>query len=93
MQNILKENIIIPVEPKQTGMISTILKGYDIVLTEDVIVTLEWIDTEGEIKPTEALIVSVGLLTGGTYERDSKQAKMKKRLKGLGLGFTLNVRY
>jgi pimeloyl-ACP methyl ester carboxylesterase len=93
MQNILKENIIIPVEPKQTGMISTNLRGYDIVLTEDVIVTLEWIDTEGEIKPTEALIVSVGLLTGGTYERDSKQAKMRKRLKGLGLGFTLNVRY
>ncbi len=91
--NILKNNIIISVEPKQTGMISTNLKEYDIVLTEDVIVTLEWVDNEGEIKPTEALIISVGLLTGGTYERGSKESKMKKKLKGMGLGFTMNVRY
>ena len=92
-ENILKNNIIIGVEPKQTGMITTDLKGYDIVLTEDVLVTLEWIDSEGEVKPTEALIVSVGLLTGGTYERNSKEAKMKKKLKGMGLGYTMDVRY
>lgn len=90
---ILKENIIIAVEPKQTGMISTNLKAYDIVLTEDVIVTLEWVDTEGDIKPTEALVLSVGLLTGGTYERGSKESRMRKKLKGMGLGFTMNVRY
>jgi len=92
-ENILKNNIIIAVEPKQTGMITTDLKAYDIVLTEDVLVTLEWIDSEGEVKPTEALIVSVGLLTGGTYERNSKEAKMKKKLKGMGLGYTMEVRY
>lgn len=92
-ENILKDNIIITVEPKQTGMISTSLKEYDIVLTEDVIVTLEWVDNEGDIMPTEALVISVGLLTGGTYERGSKESKMRKKLKGLGLGFTMNVRY
>jgi hypothetical protein len=92
-ENILKSNIIIPVEPKQTGMISTSLKEYDIVLTEDVIVTLEWVDNEGEIKPTEGLVISVGLLTGGTYERRSKESSMRKKLKGMGLGFTMNVRY
>ena len=92
-ESILKKNIIIGVEPKQTGMITTDLKAYDIVLTEDVLVTLEWIDSEGEVKPTEALIVSVGLLTGGTYERNSKEAKMKKKLKGMGLGYTMDVRY
>jgi hypothetical protein len=92
-QNILKDNIIISVEPKQTGMISTNLEAYNIVLTKDVIVTLEWIDNEGEIKPTEALIISVGLFTGGVYERNSKEAKMRKRLKGMGLGFTMDVRY
>jgi hypothetical protein len=92
-ENILKSNIIIPVEPKQTGMISTSLKEYDIVLTEDVIVTLEWVDNEGEIKPTEGLVISVGLLTGGTYERRSKESSMRKELKGMGLGFTMNVRY
>lgn len=92
-ENILKNNIIIGVEPKQTGMITTDLKAYDIVLTEDVLVTLEWIDSEGEVKPTEALVVSVGLLTGGTYERNSKETKMKKKLKGMGLGYTMEVRY
>lgn len=91
--NILKSNIIIPVEPKQTGLVTTSLKKYDIVLTEDVIVTLEWVDNEGEVKPTEGLVISVGLLTGGTYERESKESTMKKKLKGMGLGFTMNVRY
>lgn len=93
LENILKDNVIIPVEAKQTGIISTNLKDYDIVLTEDVMVTLEWIDNEGEINPTEALVISVGLLTGGTYQRSSKQANMKKVLKGMGLGFTMDVRY
>lgn len=92
-RNILQENIIIPVKAKQTGMISTDLSQYDIILNEDVITTLEWVDNEGEILPTEALVISVGLMTGGTYERNSKQAKMKKKLKGMGLGFTLDVRY
>lgn len=91
--NILKRNIIISVEPNQTGMITTNLKEYDIVLTEDVIVTLEWVDNEGEVKPAEALVISVGLLTGGTYVRDSKESTMRKKLKGMGLGFTMNVRY
>jgi hypothetical protein len=91
--NIMKNNILIAVDPKQTGMISTDLRDYDIVLTEDVIATLEWVDTDGKVKPTEALIISVGLLTGGTYERSSKETKMKRVLRGMGLGFTMDVRY
>jgi len=93
VENLLKENIIIAVEPKQTGMISTDLREYEIILTEDVITTLEWVDNEGAIEPTEALVISVGLLTGGTYERGSKESKMRKKLKGMGLGFTMDVRY
>ncbi len=92
-ENIMRNNVLISVDPKQTGMISTDLRDYDIVLSEDVITTLEWVGSEGEVKPTEALIISVGLLTGGTYERGSKEAKMKKKLKGMGLGFTMDVRY
>ncbi len=91
--NILKENILISVEAKETGLITTDLRPYDIVLTEDVMVTLEWIDHEGELKETEGLVISVGLLTDGTFDRNSKTSKMKKRLKGLGLGYTMKVRY
>ena len=92
-QNILLDNIIIPVDAKQTGMSSTKLEDYHIVLTEDEIVTLQWIETEGDIQPTEALIISVGLFSGGVYERNSKEAKMRNRLKGMGLGFTMDIRY
>ena len=91
--NILKENIIIPVAPTQTGRIHMDLRPYNIVLTEDVLVTLEWVDSEKDVKPTEALAVSVGVLTGGTYQRASKEVEMKKVLRGLGLGYTLEVRY
>jgi hypothetical protein len=69
------------------------LRPYNIVLTEDVLVTLEWVDSEKDVKPTEALAVSVGVLTGGTYQRVSKEVEMKKVLRGLGLGYTLEVRY
>jgi hypothetical protein len=92
-ENLLKENIIIPVASEQTGRIHMDLRPFNIVLTEDVIVTLEWIDADAEVKPTEALAVSVGVLTGGTYQRVSKESEMKKVLRGLGLGYTLDVRY
>lgn len=92
-RNILKENIILTVAPEETGRIGVDLRPYDIVLTEDVLVTLEWVDVVGEVEDTDALAVSVGVLTGGTYERTSKEAQMKKVLKGLGLGFIMDVRY
>lgn len=92
-QNILKENIILTVVPEQTGRITVDLRPYDIALTEDVLVTLEWVDVVGEVGDTDALSVSVGVLTGGTYERNSKEVPMKKVLRGLGLGYTMDVRY
>jgi len=93
VQNVLKENIVLKVEPGQTGRIGIDLRPYDIVLTEDVLVTLEWIDVEGEVSDTDVMAVSLGLLTNGTFERLTKEAEMKKVLRGLGLGFTMEVRY
>lgn len=90
-KNILTTNILLEVEPKQTGLITVDLKPYDIVLNEDVIVTLEWVDNKGENKKGEAIFFSVGLLTNGTIYKKSSQAKFKK-LSSLGVGFSLNVR-
>lgn len=90
--NLLQESILIPIEAEQTGRISTDLKKYDIVLTEDVIATLEWVEVEGEVKTGESIFLSLGLFTGGTYHRKSSQGKMKK-LRGLGVGFNLDVKY
>lgn len=90
--NILQESILIPIEKGQTGQISTDLKKYDIVLSDDVITTLEWVEVDGEVKTGEGVYLSLGLFTGGTYHRKSSQGRMKK-LKGLGVGFNLDVKY
>jgi len=91
-ENILKNNIIIPVESRQTGVISVDLTKYDIVLKDDVIVSLEWVENEGNTKKGEAIFFSLGLLTSGTYHKETSQGKLKK-LKGLGVGFNMDVMY
>lgn len=92
-RNILDSNIILSVAPGQTGRIAVDLRPYNIVLTQDVLVTLEWIDSEGKINPTDALSISLGLIAGGMYERSAKVMEMKKVFRGMGLGFTMDVRY
>jgi hypothetical protein len=91
-KNILSENILIPIDAKQTGLISVDLKPYHIVLTDDVMISLECVKNEKELKKGEGIYLSVGLLSGGTYIKPSSQGKMKKH-SNLGVGFNLNVRY
>ncbi len=91
-KNLLKDNIIIPVDAKQTGVISVDLKKYNIILKDDVIVTLEWVENKGENYKGEAIFFSLGVLTSGTYHKESSQGKMKK-LKGMGVGYNFNVRH
>jgi hypothetical protein len=45
------------------------LKKYNIILKEDVIVTLEWISNEGENKKGEAIFFSLGFFNTGTLIR------------------------
>ncbi len=92
LKNILTENILVTIEPKQTGLIRVDLKPYDIVLNDDVIVTLEWVDTDGENNKGEAIFFSLGLMTNGTLYKKSSQANFKK-LSSLGIGFNIDVRY
>jgi len=89
--NILTENILVEIEPKETGLITVNLKPYDIVLSDDVIVSLEWVDSKGENKEGEAIFFSLGLLTNGTLYKKSSQAKFKKH-SSLGVGFNIDVR-
>ncbi|WP_276392162.1 carboxypeptidase-like regulatory domain-containing protein [Eudoraea chungangensis] len=90
--NILRDNIFVTIDPKQTGLVRVDLRPYDIVLKEDVIVTLEWVDSEGENIKGEAIFFSLGLLTTGTLHKQSSQGKFK-RLNNLGVGFNIDVRY
>lgn len=91
-ENILTENILVSIEPKQDGKITVDLKPYDIVLTNDVIVALEWIETDGENNKEEAIFFSLGMFNSGTLYKKSSQAKFKKH-SSMGVGFNVDVRY
>ncbi len=90
-ENILTENILISIAPKQTGPISVDLKPYGIVLKDDVIVALEWVANEGDTKEGEAIFFPLGLFTNGTLYKASSQSKFRK-YGGLGVGFNIDVR-
>ncbi len=91
LKNILRHQILIPIEPKQTGDIRVDLKPYRIVLEEDVIVTIEWVDNLGVNNAGEAIYFSLGLLNSGTLYKRSSQARFKKH-SSFGVGFNLDVR-
>ncbi|WP_375587626.1 carboxypeptidase-like regulatory domain-containing protein [Flagellimonas aurea] len=91
VSNILTENILVEIEPKETGLITVDLKPYAIVLTDDVIISLEWIDSEGKNNEDEAIFFSLGLMTNGTIYKKTSQAKFKKH-SSLGVGFNIDVR-
>ena len=90
-ENILRENILVTIEPKETGKITVDLSPFDIVLDNDVIVTLEWLETEGNNNKGEAIFFSLGLMNSGTLYKKSSQAKFKKH-SSLGVGFNIDVR-
>ncbi len=89
-RNILRENILVKIAPNQTGEISMDLQPYHIVLTEDVIVALEWVESEGENKEGEAIFFSLGLFNSGTLYKKSSQSEFRKH-SSLGVGFNLDV--
>lgn len=91
-ENILTENILVPIEPKQAGKITIDLKPYNIVLNNDVIVTLEWVASDGENNNGEAIFFSIGMFNSGTLYKKSSQAKFKK-YSNMGVGFNIDVRY
>lgn len=90
--NLLKENILVEVSPGQTGKIVLPLKQYNIILNDDVIVSLEWVAHDGKLQKGDRLSFSLGFFNHGTYVRYASQAEMDKKF-GLGVGFNLNVRY
>lgn len=91
-RNIMTENIIIPINPKQTGLISVDLIPHNIVLKDDVIVTLEWVKNEGENKKGEGIFFSLGVLNSGTFIKRSSQGSFKK-FSNMGVGMNFDVRY
>ena len=89
--NILREQILSPIQAGQTGVVSINLKPYGIVLQEDVIIALEWVENKGENQKDEAIFFSLGMFNSGTLYKESSQAPFKK-FNSMGVGFNLDVR-
>ena len=86
-KNILKENIFVTLEQSE-GIISVDLKEYDILVDDDVFISLEWID---EDLGSEGLWFSAGVFGKSIYARSTSQAEWKKQ-RGLSLGMSVTLR-
>lgn len=88
IENILKENII--VEPQSTtGMVEVDLKPYSLFVSEDVVISIEWIKDLGDAK---GLYFSTKLLGGNTYFRRASQDAWEKT-SPVGVGLYVEVGY
>ena len=86
-ENILKENIFVNLKQSE-GLISVDLKEYDILVDDDVFISLEWID---EDLGSEGLWFSAGVFGKSIYARSTSQAEWKKQ-RGLSLGMSVTLR-
>jgi hypothetical protein len=89
-ENILTQNILCRLG-KQTGSFHIDLSSYEIIVEDDIVIGLEWI--EGNMEGTSSGIVfSAAPLNNGTFLKYSSQGKWK-RFKGMGVGFNVRVKY
>ena len=86
-ENILKENIFVTLKQSE-GIISVDLKEYDILVDDDIFISLEWID---EDLGSEGLWFSAGVFGKSIYARSTSQAEWKKQ-RGLSLGMSVTLR-
>ncbi len=87
-ENVLHQNILVPIG-KQTGTYKVNLSDYKLLLKNDILVSLEWI--EGSSSPKgSAIFLSAGFLNSATWHRLTSQAEWKK-FNGIGVGFNMEV--
>ena len=87
-KNILSQNIMLNIENKQTGKINFDLSPFNIVVNDDVLISLEWI----EAKPNATANLDVAaVLFGSTYIRQASQFNWIK--KGAGIGLSVKTSY
>lgn len=88
-ENILLQNILLHVG-NQPGPVHLDLSRYKIILKEDVLISLEWIDGGKSGNERGILFLSAGLLNTGTWHRLTSLAKWTKA-NGIGVGFNVDL--
>ncbi len=87
-ENLLKQNVIIEPGAKE-GLISVDLSGYNIFVSDDVFISVEWIKDLGD---ASKLTFSTKLFGSTTYFRNASQGKWEK-LESAGVGLHAEVAY
>ncbi len=84
---IVDQDIIIVTDIKE-GMLVVDLSKYNIIVEDDIFVSLEWIEDLGK----DGLYFSVGLFNSPIIVRHTSQGYWKK-IRPMGVGFTLKTKY
>jgi dienelactone hydrolase len=85
----LEQNIFVPVG-KNVGLQSVDLSAYNLIMSGDILVTLELIRGSSSGAEPGALFLSAGFLNAATWRRATSQANWKKA-GGIGVGFNITV--
>jgi hypothetical protein len=85
----LQQNIYVPVG-KAAGLQSIDLSAYNLIMSGDILVSLELIRGSSSGSEPGALFLSAGFLKAATWRRATSQATWKKT-GGIGVGFNITV--
>ena len=88
-ENMLQKNILISVG-KRTGKYVVPLNNYKLLLKDDILISLEWIEGSVSGRSNGAIFLSAAFLNSPTWHRLTSQGKWKKA-SGLGVGFNIEV--
>jgi hypothetical protein len=89
LENVLQKNILVSVG-KRTGKYVVPLADYRLLLKEDILISLEWIEGSTTSRGNGAIYLSAAFLNSATWHRLTSQGKWKKA-SGLGVGFNVEV--
>ena len=89
-ENILQRNILLSIA-KAPGDYTVDLSGLNLVLSGDILVSLELLSAYPPTPNSGTLFFSAGLFNSGTWRRQTSQAEWKKA-NGIGVGFNVEVR-
>lgn len=76
----------------KSGWIRTRLDKYDLILDQDVVLSLEWLKAWGKCKGDGCLLFSLGIFEGTLYAKETSDAGWQRKSKR-SPGIYLNIRY
>jgi len=88
-ENVLRDNILVAVG-KRTGKYIIPLSDYKLLMKDDILISLEWIEGSASAAGHGAIFLSAAFLNSPTWHRLTSQGKWKKA-SGLGVGFHVEV--